>query len=151
MKKIIFAMFLIATPVNAGELIFNFNSPAFNGIGYSSHVLSVYNAELSRKLAREAQRKADLLKAELDAKNTVLARFIQNLETRVYNELARQMVDRMFSGDGSSNQFGSFTLDGNSISWVRDGTNVVLTVTDTNGTVTTITVPLGDFGWIPPA
>ena len=152
MKKLAsFVMFLVmSSSLSAAEMTHQFLSPSFNGAGYTSHVLSIYNMELSRKLAIEAQRKADLLKAEQDASNTPLARFLANLESRVFNELARQMVDRMFSGDGESNQRGSFTLGGNTIDWYRDGTEVVLNVTDVNGTLTTIRVPLGDFGWIPP-
>lgn len=144
-------LFVMTSSANSAELTHQFLSPSFNGAGYTSHVLSIYNMELSRKLAIEAQKKAEQLKAEQDAANTPLARFLANLESRVFNELARQMVDRMFSGDGEANQRGSFTLGGNTIDWYRDGTEVVLNVTDVNGTLTTIRVPLGDFGWIPPA
>lgn len=152
MKKLTgFVMFLVmSSSLNAAELTHQFLSPSFNGAGYSSHVVSIYNMELSRKLAIEAQKKAEQLRAEQDANNTPLARFLANLESRVFNELARQMVDRMFSGDGSTNQRGSFTLGGNTIDWYRDGTEVVLNITDVNGTLTTVRVPLGDFGWIPP-
>lgn len=153
MKKLAsFVMFLVmSSSLSAAEMTHQFLSPSFNGAGFSSHTLTIYNMELTRKLAIETQKKADLLRAEQDAANTPLARFLANLESRVFNELARQMVDRMFSGDGEANQRGSFTLGGNTIDWYRDGTEVVLNVTDVNGTLTTIRVPLGDFGWIPPA
>jgi len=153
MKKLTsFVMFLVmSSSLSAAEMTHQFLSPSFNGAGFSSHALTIYNMELTRKLAIETQKKADLLRAEQDAANTPLARFLANLESRVFNELARQMVDRMFSGDGEANQRGSFTLGGNTIDWYRDGTEVVLNVTDVNGTLTTIRVPLGDFGWIPPA
>jgi len=153
MKKLAsFVMFLVmSSSLSAAEMTHQFLSPSFNGAGFSSHALTIYNMELTRKLAIETQKKADLLRAEQDAANTPLARFLANLESRVFNELARQMVDRMFSGDGEANQRGSFTLGGNTIDWYRDGTEVVLNVTDVNGTLTTIRVPLGDFGWIPPA
>ena len=153
MKKLTsFVMFLVmSSSLSAAEMTHQFLSPSFNGVGFSSHALTIYNMELTRKLAIETQKKADLLRAEQDAANTPLARFLANLESRVFNELARQMVDRMFSGDGEANQRGSFTLGGNTIDWYRDGTEVVLNVTDVNGTLTTIRVPLGDFGWIPPA
>jgi len=151
-KAAAFAMFFVmSSSLQSAELTHQFLSPSFNGAGYSSHVLSVYNMELSRKLAIEAQRKADAIAAENELKNTPLARFLANLESRVFNELARQMVERMFSGDGETNQRGSFSLGGNTIDWFRDGTEVVLNITDTNGTLTTVRVPLGDFGWIPPA
>jgi hypothetical protein len=41
---------------------------------------------------------------------------------------------------------GSFNIEGTGISYVTDGDNVILTITDENGNVTTITIPLGDFG-----
>ena len=144
-------LFVMSLPLSAAEMTHQLMSPSFNGAGFSSHALTIYNMELTRRLSIATQKKADLFREEQDAANTPIARFLANLESRVFNELARQMVDRMFSGDGEANQRGSFTLGENTIDWFRDGNEVVLNVTDVNGTLTTIRVPLGDFGWIPPA
>lgn len=135
--------------VVASELVHQFNSPAFSGIGYSSHVLTIYNQELSRKLALAAEKKAAELKAEQDAKNTTMARFVANLESRVYNELARQITEKLFEGQGSQVS-GSFSFNGGSISYTSNGQTITMTITDDKGNVTTVSVPIGDFGWIAP-
>lgn len=133
----------------AAEIVHQFNSPAFSGIGYSSHVMTIYNQELSRKLAIAAEKKAEELKKELDAQNTPMAKFISNLESRVYNELARQITEKLFEGQGTQLS-GSFNFNGGNITYTSSGGVITLTITDDRGTVTTVTVPIGDFGWIAP-
>ncbi len=149
MKRIIVTALLAPSLVWAAEIVHQFNSPAFSGIGYSSHVMTIYNQELSRKLAIAAEKKADELKKELDAQNTPMAKFIANLESRVYNELARQITEKLFEGQGTQ-MSGSFNFNGGNISYTSNGGVITLTITDDRGTVTTVTVPIGDFGWIAP-
>lgn len=140
---------LSMTPALASEIVFQFNSPSFSGIGYSSHALTIYSQELGRKLAIAAEKKAELLKAEQDAKNTTMAKFVANLESRVYNELARQITEKLFEGQGQQAE-GTFSFNGGTIKYTKTGTLLEITITDENGTVTTMTVPIGDFGWIAP-
>jgi hypothetical protein len=150
MKYIIAAVCLsIAGASHASEIVHQFNSPSFSGIGYSSHTLTLYTQELSRTLALAAEKKADLLKAEQDAKNTTSAKFAANLESRVYNELARQITEKLFEGQGTQAQ-GSFAFNGGNIKYTKTGTLLNVTITDENGNVTNITVPMGDFGWLAP-
>ena len=149
MKKIAVIALFVPTVVCASEIVHQFNSPAFSGIGYSSHVMTIYNQELSRKLAIAAEKKAEALKAEMDAKNTPMAKFIANLESRVYNELARQITEKLFEGQGTQLS-GSFNFNGGNISYTSNGGIITLTITDDRGTVTTVSVPIGDFGWIAP-
>jgi hypothetical protein len=130
-------------------MVHTFNSPAFSGIGYSSHVLTIYNQELSRKLAVAAEKKADELKAENDAKSTTQAKFIANLESRVYNELARQITEKLFEGTGAQVS-GSFAFNGGTITYTKTGNEIAVTIRGSDGTVTTLTVPVGDFGWLQP-
>lgn len=139
----------MAGTVSASELVHQFNSPAFSGIGYSSHALTIYNQELSRKLAIAADKKAEQLRAELDAKNTTMAKFIANLESRVYNELARQITEKLFEGTGTQ-AAGTFAFNGGTITYTKSGDQIEVTIRDDQGTVTTMTVPIGDFGWITP-
>ena len=54
MKKIILSLILVATSSHA-EQVFQFKSPSFSGIGYSSHVQTIENTETSRKKALEVQ------------------------------------------------------------------------------------------------
>jgi hypothetical protein len=154
MKKTLLMLGVTAAVCFAGtaqatEFVYQFNSPAFNGVGYSSHALTIYNMELSRKLAVAAEQKAAILQAENDAKNTTMARFISNLESRIYNELARQITEKLFSGVGEQ-VTGKFAFNGGTIEYRVVGNMINVTITDSNGTVTTVTVPMGDFGWLKP-
>jgi len=152
MRKIIALCSIVATtiaPVYAAEMVHNFNSPAFSGIGYSSHALTIYSQELSRKLAIAAEKKADELKAENDAKNTTMAKFVANLESRVYNELARQITEKLFEGQGTQAS-GTFAFNGGTITYTKTGSLIEITIRDANGNITTMTVPIGDFGWLAP-
>lgn len=138
-----------AVPSHASEMVFQFSSPSFSGIGYSSHALTIYAQELSRKLAIEAEKKAEALKAENDAKNTTMAKFVANLESRVYNELARQITEKLFEGQGTQAS-GTFAFNGGTITYTKSGNLIEITIRDVNGNVTTMTVPIGDFGWLQP-
>lgn len=150
MKRPLLALsLLLTTNLYAAELVHNFNSPSFSGIGFSSHALTIYNLELSRKLAIAAEQKAAQLKAENDAKNTTMAKFIANLESRVYNELARQITEKLFEGTGTQVS-GTFAFNGGTMSYTKVGEEIRLNITDASGTVTTITVPIANFGWIAP-
>ena len=150
MKYVIATLCLsVAGATYASEIVHQFNSPAFNGIGYSSHALTIYNQELSRKLSIAAEKKAEALKAEQDAKNTTMAKFISNLESRVYNELARQITEKLFEGTGTQAS-GTFAFNGGNIRYTKTGSMLEITITDENGNVTTMTVPIGDFGWLAP-
>jgi hypothetical protein len=146
---LLFVMVFIITPAKSSEILFQFSSPAFSGVGYSSHALTIYNMELSRRIAIEAERKAAQLRAEQDARNTTMARFITNLESRVYNELARQITDKLFEGTGAQAS-GSFAFNGGTISYTKSGNLIAVTIRDSLGSVTTMNVPIGDFGWMVP-
>lgn len=151
-SKRMVAAVVILTAVSAAhsaEIVFQFNSPAFSGIGYSSHALTIYSQELSRKLSIAAEKKADQLKAEQDAKNTTMAKFVSNLESRIYNELARQITEKLFEGQGAQTS-GTFAFNGGTITYTKTGNLIEITIRDENGNVTTMTVPIGDFGWLAP-
>ena len=154
-SAIIFVLFLHAQNVYADEIKFGFKNPSFSGVGTGAHYLTIENQEFSRKKqiedALEAARKA----AEREADNTTLAKFIRNLESRIYAQLSKQLVESMFSNDTASN-FGSFTLEGSVITWEvitnADGTDVIkMTIVDTDGTTTVIEIPVGtgNFGQDP--
>ena len=130
---------------NAGELVHQFNSPAFNGVGYSSHVLTIEQLEASRKKAIADAEKAAADQAERDAKNTNLQKFLVNVESRIYAQLSKQLADAMFA-EGGGNQ-GSMNFQGTSISWMKTATDVTLTIIETNGNRTEVTVPIASFGF----
>ena len=137
---------LFVAELTADEIKHEFKSPSFSGIGTSSHYLTIENQEFSRKEALKAEIKAmqDALKREEE--NTTLARFIKNFESRIYAQLSRQLVDQLF-GENPATE-GSFTLFDNLITWTSDGITITLTIfNEATGETTTITIPIGDFGF----
>lgn len=139
-----FLVFIIVGQVQAAPIEHKFKSPSFSGINQSSHYLTIENQEHSRKQAIKQEIKELQEQLKRDAENTTLAKFIRNVESRIYSTLSRQIVDGMFGENPSDT--GSFNIEGTGISYVRIGDSVELTITDENGNVTVITIPLGDFG-----
>ena len=132
----------------SSELTFEFDSPSFSGKGKSSHYLTIENIEKTRKDAIKAANKAAADKATADAKATAIAKFKANLESRFYTALAKQITDNVFGTDGLQQDSGTFTspVGGEVGTWTTpSGTgNVVVTVTESDGTVTTYTLPKED-------
>ena len=126
----------------ADSLVFGFQNPAFSGVGYSAHVLTIGNQERTRKQAREDALEADQLAAEREAENTVEARFLRNLESRVYSQLSRQLVDNLFGENPSTS--GSFQLLDSTISFEDTGGEVRLVIEGPDGT-TELTIPTEAF------
>ena len=146
-KTILLFLFMI-TSVNASEIVFDFTIPSFEGTGKSSHYLTIENIEKTRKDAIKAAEKAATEKAEQDAKNTAVAKFKANLESRFYTALAKQITTNVFGADGLQQDSGTFTspIGGEVVTWTTpSGTgNVTITVTETDGTVTSFTMPKED-------
>lgn len=145
---------LIALPSSA-DIVHKFKNPSFSGVGTGAHYLTIENQEHSRKKAIEDALEAARKAAEREADNTVLAKFIRNLESRIYAQFAKQLVESMFSNDNPGS-FGSFMLEGNSVTWevitLDDGSDVIrLTVVGEDGTETVIEIPVGtgNFGQDP--
>lgn len=143
---LLLAGILLAQNMYSDEIKFQFKSPSFSGVGTSSHYLTIDSQEMSRKEAIEAEIKALKEEAERDAENSTLARFIKNFESRVYAQLSRQLVDQLF-GENPATE-GSFMLFDNLITWTSDGITITMTIfNEATGETTTITIPIGDFGF----
>jgi hypothetical protein len=121
----------------------SFKSPSFNGSGYSSHVLTIENQEFTRRVQIQKDIQAALDKAKADASNTNIKKFLNNLESRIYAQISQNLATAMFATGGANS--GSINFEGNTIFWTKDSSNVYLTVTDSVGNQTQITVPLGQF------
>jgi membrane-bound inhibitor of C-type lysozyme len=130
---------VLAAPVSD----FQFKSPAFSGQGYSSHVLTIENQEFTRRQQIQKDVQAALDRAAADTKNSNLQKFLNNLESRIYAQISQNLATAMFANGGSNS--GTLNFEGNTIFWTKDSSNVYLTVTDTVGNQTQITVPLGQF------
>jgi hypothetical protein len=155
-----FLMFVMS-PVFGDELAHKFKNPSFSGVGTSSHYLTVENQEKSRRDAIEDDIESALKSAERDAENTTLAKFFRNLESRIYAQLSKQLVESLFSScdpvDITCTQttYGSFVLEGNQITYqkttcdsslwacTQDEEVIVMTIVGEDGTETIIVIPIG--------
>jgi hypothetical protein len=142
-KEKISLLLLLCMTVSADEMVHKFNSPSFTGINSSSHYLTIENQEFNRKEALAAEIKAYQEDLEREANNTTLARFIRNLESRIYAQLSRQLVDNLFGETPSES--GKVELEGNTIEYETNGDFITLTITDAEGNETIITLPIGSF------
>ena len=144
MKPVLVLLALVPLATVAAPLPdFTFKSPAFNGQGYSSHVLTIENQEQTRRKAAEDKIQAALEKEATEKKNSNISKFMNNLESRIYAQISQNLATAMFANGGATS--GTLNFEGNTIFWTKDSSNIYLTVTDTVGTQTTITVPLGQF------
>ena len=158
MKLLITALLLSLSQISqASNLTFDFKNPSFSGEGYSSHVLSIEQLQFNRSESVKDDAASAESKAARDAKNTTLAKFVTNVESRIFANLSKQMVDNMFGTNCTEDTdttavecplSGTATLpDGSTVYWAKDETaeTITLTVTDASGTITQLIVPVGDF------
>jgi len=127
----------------ADQITHKFKSPSFNGVNTSSHYLTIENQEFNRKQTIKDELKAAIEEAERDKENSTVQRFIRNFESRVYAELSRQLIANLFGETPSDS--GVISLEGNTIEYSTDGDFLTLKITEADGTVTIITIPIGSF------
>ena len=141
----------------ASELVHDFHSPSFSGVGWSTHMLSLEQLQHNRKEDIREQVEAQERQDERELKNTTINKFIKNVESRIYANLSKQLVDNMFAtpdedceGDACDVALtGTADIEGSILVWTKDpdlGT-ITLVITDNDGSTTTMTVPVGDFGF----
>jgi|TARA_R110002167_G_scaffold9906_2_gene45684 hypothetical protein len=155
--------------VHAGDLVYRFQSPSFNGVGTSSHYLTIENQEFTRKAEIKSKRISEE-KAELSKRNnTNYQKFLDNFESRVYAEFSKQLSEALFGevcgttynsdgasvpptaqiadgGGSASNCTGTMTFNGTTMTYTKDVDNdqVVLQIDGPDGNET-ITLPLNNF------
>jgi len=133
--------------VCAEPIVHKFKNPSFSGIGTGAHYLTIENQETSRKKQIKDALDAAERAAQREIDNSTLSKFIRNLESRIYAQLAKQLVDNMFSNDDPV-RFGSFVLEGSTVTYEVitniDGTEFIkMTIVDEDGTTTVIEIPIG--------
>ena len=134
---------ILTQNILADQMTHKFKSPSFSGENTSSHYLTIDNVEYTRRMTIKAEIKALQDEIERDKENTTLARFIRNLESRIYAQLSRQLVEALFGETPSDN--GTIELEGNTITYsVLDGI-ITLTIVDAEGNETIIQIPIGSF------
>ncbi len=156
----------------AGQLTHKWKSPSFSGVGTSAHFLTIENQEFTRKAEIKAKKEAAAAKILSAAKNTNYAKFIDNLESRIFAEFSKQLTDNLFGEscgttyttvDGVTTQdtpnpeigntdgvggncTGTYTFNDTTVTYTKDVTNdvVVLDIAGPDGSQV-ITLPLNDF------
>ncbi len=150
--RIIITLLILLTSNVYAEQNFSFKSPAFSGIGYSTHVQTIENTETTRRQAREStQRQAAKEAASIAAdataagKNTNLQKFMNNFESRVYAQLSTQLINNLF-GENPQNS-GTVTIEGNTITYTKTADRISLSITDATGNITQVVIPVGSFSF----
>ena len=141
------SLLLLSASLGASPIVHEFKNPSFPGKGTGAHYLTIENQEHSRKKAIEEALEAARRAAEREEDNSTLAKFIRNLESRIYAQMAKQLVESMFSNDESV-RFGSFVLEGNTVTYEvitnEDGSEFIrMTIVGSDGTETVIEIPVG--------
>jgi hypothetical protein len=152
MKGFIFTFLtflVISSNAHATEMTWGFKNPRFSGQGYSSHVLSTEQLQHNRKEEIKAKAEAEERRIERELENSTLNKFLKNVESRIYAQISKQMVDAMFAdcSDSCSNT-GTAEIEGSTITWVKADGMITLTIVSEDGTITEITIPAaGDFSF----
>ena len=139
----------VITDTRSSEMIHEFSNPSFSGNGYSTHVLSIEQLRYNRENQIKDDEKSAAAAAKRDEENTTINKFIKNVESRIYANLSKQLVDNMFGTTctGECPTSGTAEVEGSTIYWVKDATTeiITLTITSPDGSTTTMSVPVGDF------
>ena len=149
LKLIAIGTILILTPTlsHSSDLVHTFGSPSFSGIGQSQHFLSIAQIEHNRKQKIKDDAESAQREAEREEANKTINKFLQNVESRIYAQISKNLVDSMFEENGALT--GTAELEGATIYWVKDVTagTITVTITEEDGTITELVVPLTGFGF----
>ena len=149
---IVIVAFFTAHTVMADQLVHKFKSPSFSGIGTGAHYLTIENQEKSRKDKIKDDIESALRAAERAEDNSTINKFIRNLESRIYSQISKGLVDSMFCNPGedvtcTNSTEGAFTIEDSNVSYQVvniDGIDYIrLTIVDADGTITEIEIPVG--------
>jgi Na+-transporting NADH:ubiquinone oxidoreductase subunit NqrC len=158
MRLVGIILLLLTTSIQASSLNFGFSNPSFSGNGFSTHVLSVSQLEFNRSKDIDDKEAARVAKEIRDEENSIVNKFITNVESRIYATLSKQLVENMF-GICSAEEVtantctvttsGTATYMGATMVWSRDDTSntITLQITQPDGTTTEIIVPIKGFGF----
>jgi hypothetical protein len=152
LKIVLVAAFYNVSLVNtstSSELNHQFKNPAFSGQGYSSHVLSIEQLQHNREKEIKEKKAADEAAAKREEANKTINKFLANVESRIYANLSKQLVDNMFSTEAGAPTSGTSTIEGSTLYWNKDtvANTITVQITSADGTVTNLTVPIGGFGF----
>ena len=136
----------------ADEIKFKFKNPSFSGVGTGAHYLTIENQEKSRRDKIKNDIEEALKRAEREDQNSTINKFIRNLESRIYSQISKGLVDSMFCNPAevptcTNSTEGAFTIEDSNVSYqviTVDGIEYIkLTIVDADGTITEIEIPIG--------
>ena len=152
MKTLVAALFVLLPTVANADLVHEWKSPAFSGMGYSNHVLGIEQLQFNRQKDIDDAARAEQERLERELEQSTLNKFIRNVESRIYATLSKQMVDNMFASCGGEDEptcatSGTTEIEGSTITWTKDDvTGSITLVVDSDDGYTEITIPgAGDF------
>ena len=137
-------MFFISA-ATAGDLTYKFNNPSFNGIGYSSHVLTIENLTHTRRAEIKSKLESAAREIEREKENSNVNKFFAHLESRISAELSKQISDKLFGENPQSS--GTIDLLGNTVAYEMTDDLVTLNVTQADGSVTKVEIPVASFAF----
>lgn len=150
---LLIGLLLYSPFAQSDEIKHKFKNPSFSGIGTGAHYLTIENQEKSRRDKIKSDIEEAIRRAERENENSTINKFIRNLESRIYSQISKGLVDSMFCDPATVVECtgateGSFSIEGNTVSYVvttnADGLEVIqLTIVDPDGTITTIEIPIG--------
>ena len=124
MKRNLISLLILATTANATEIVHKFGNPSFSGINQAAHYLTIDEQERTRKEKIRADAQEALEDAQREAENTTLAKFLRNLESRIYSTLAKDISESLFNYDNPASVdnpiYGEIELEGNIIQWLNN-------------------------------
>jgi|TARA_B100001057_G_scaffold497451_1_gene601589 hypothetical protein len=148
----VMVLFFASQTVLADQLKHKFKNPSFSGIGTGAHYLTIENQEKSRKDKIRDDIEAAIRAADRADSNSTINKFIRNLESRIYSQISKGLVDSMFCNPAevptcTNSTEGAFSIEDNNVSYqiiTIDGVQYIqLTIVDVDGTVTEIEIPIG--------
>lgn len=144
---------LMAPLAMADQLVHKFKSPSFSGQGTGAHYLTIENQEKSRRDKIREDIESALKAKEREEENSTINKFIRNLESRIYAQISKGLVDSMFCDPKTvatctGSDSGSFSIEQNNVTYQKvindDGLEVIrLTIVGPDGSTTEIEIPIG--------
>jgi predicted nucleic acid-binding protein len=120
-----------ASAAMASDLTFQFSNPSFSGNGWSTHVLTIQQLEEKAKQKNKDDVEAAEAEAERDYKSTNIYKFQNNLESRIYAQLSKNIADQLF---GEIDAWTSATAYAKGAVVVYNGEQYKSTIADNLGT-----------------
>ena len=155
LKTCLVGIILLSSNSFAAQLDYNFSSPAFNGNGYGTYILTIKQLQDQAAANNRAQAEALTQAAATAASNTPQAQFVANLQSRIYSQLALNITNTLFGATGQpscgADCGGTMDVGGNTITWalntVSNTINIRIVNNNNPNQFTNMTVPVGTFAF----